>query len=163
MNKQEILNEIIELRGRLNDLEKIYNSLVPPSERWRGDKDDKYYFISAVGSIRFDTETEEGVDDSRYDIGNYFQGYEDAEFEAERLKVIASLREWATPVDDFDWNNNNKKYILEVRTKGEECFLAIDYDYVYQLSDLYFKTKEQAESAIKAVGEDRIIKYYFRR
>ena len=163
MNKQEILAEISELKDRLNKLEKMYDSLTPPYKRWRAEKDDDYYFIRAEGIVCFDRENEAIMDNSRYELGNYFETREEAEFEVERLKVIAELKEWATPPTDFDWDNNNRKYILEVRSTTEKCFLAIDYDYVYQLSDLYFRTKEQAENAIKAIGEDKIIKYYFRR
>ena len=36
MDKQEILNEIAELKERLNGLEKMYDSLTPPNKRWRG-------------------------------------------------------------------------------------------------------------------------------
>ena len=157
MNKQEILTEIEELKERLNNLEKMYNAV--SDKRWRGDEDDDYYFISALGTVYRDTENVKAVDNARYDIGNYFQTKEEAEFEAKRLKVVTELREFSTPPTDFDWDNTDKKYTLILESTG----VKVKFFYMYQSSDLYFRTREQAENAIEAIGEDRIIKYYFRR
>lgn len=158
MNKQEILTEIEELKERLNSLEKMYNSV--SDKRWRGDKDDDYYFISALGTVYRDTENVKAVDNARYDIGNYFQTKEEAEFEAERLKVVTELREWATPISEFNWNDAaEKKYVILLELDE----VKVDSFALYQISDLFFKTKEQAESAIRTVGKERILKYYFKR
>ena len=159
MNKQEILTEIEELKERLNSLEKMYDSLTSPNKRWRGEKNDNYYFITTGGTINCNAESVVALDDMRYAIGNYFQTKEEAEFEAERLKVVTELREFSTPPTDFDWDNTDKKYTLILESTGVKA----KFFYMYQVSDLYFKTREQAENAIKAIGEDRIIKYYFRR
>lgn len=166
MNRQEILEEITALKERLNKLEKMYDSLTPPNKRWRAKKDDDYYFISAEGSAYLDRENEVIVDGLHYDIGNYFKTEEEAKFEVERLKVIAELKEWATPVSEFDWDEygeDTRKYVLAVANNGENCHLEMDYYYTHQVSDLYFESEEVAKSAIEAVGEERIIKYYFRR
>lgn len=160
MNKQEILDEIATLKERLNNLEKQYDFFNSPYKRWRAERGGGYYLISAVGSIRYDNENEAIVDGLHYDIGNYFKTEKEAEFEVERLKVIAELKEYATPVNEFDWNNSlEKKYTILL----ESDEVRVDYFISCQTSDLYFKTKEQAKNAIESVGEDRIIKYYFRR
>jgi hypothetical protein len=139
------------------------DSPTPPNKRWRADEDENYYYITAGGAAYISAEVDTSTDDTRYELGNYFKTEEEAKFEVERIKVIAELKEWATPISEIDWEDDKRKYILEVRSTKEKCFLAIDYDYDYQLSDLYFESKEIAENAIKAIGEDRIIKYYFRR
>lgn len=162
MNKQEILDEIAELKERLNSLEKMYNSLTPPNKRWRAKKGDCYYYMNHAGAICSDTEGEQIKDTHRYRIGNYFETVYDADFERERLKVIAELREWATPADDFDFTFNTneiKKYIIVL----ESDKITVEKYYAYQPSELCFISREMATNAINAVGEERIIKYYFRK
>lgn len=163
MNKQEILDEIASLKEQLNNLEKLYDSFNPPNKRWRAEKDDKYYFISTGGNINYDIENVVVLDDLRYVLGNYFKTAEEAEFEIERFKVIAELKEWATPINDFNWADDTRKYVIVVANTGENTCLAVDFYYTNQVSDLCFQSEEVAKSAIEAVGEKRIIKYYFRR
>lgn len=164
MNRQEILEEITELKERLNKLEKMVDSSTLPNKRWRAKKDDEYYFIGTAGSINHDTENVVALDDLRYAIGNYFKTEEQAEFEVERLKVIAELREWATPISEFNCEDSRKKkYVIVNINKGENSYLAVDFFYTNQVCDLCFQSEEVAKSAIESVGEDRIIKYFFRR
>ena len=160
MNKQDVLAEMTELKDRLNKLEKMYASLIPPNKRWRAEKDDEYYYITERGFATFKKEIGSGLDDAQYELGNYFETREQAEFEAERLKVITELRGWATPISEFDWNDNTQqKYVFIF----ENNYLRVDYFYSLQVCDLYFESREIAENAIEAIGEERIIKYYFRR
>jgi len=163
MNKQELFDEITKLKERLNELEKMYDSLKLPNKRWRAKKDEYYFFILPTGTVRSSIEAKMEIDNIYYAFGNYFKTQEEAEFEAERLKVIAELREWATPVDEFDWNAHGEyKYILKISNNGGFC-LRIGVWESYQYSDLVFASEEIARNAIEAVGEERIIKYYFRK
>lgn len=163
MNKQEILEEIATLKEKLNNLEKMYDSLTLPNKRWRAEVGEDYYFISA--GLCLDRERSTSTDNARYELGNYFETREQAEFEAERLKVIAELREYATPVNEFNWSNDfENKYEINVENNKEgNISLIVDDWHTYQFSDLYFASEELAKNAIESVGEDRIIKYYFRR
>ena len=61
-----------------------------------------------------------------------------------------SFIEWvASEVVSEYWEFNNE---------GE-----VGFYYTNQVSDLYFESEEIAKRAIESIGEDRIIKYYFRR
>lgn len=160
MNREEILEEISELKERLNNLEKQYDSITLPNKRWSAEIGCSYYYITARGLVEAKTEAGLDLDNSRYEFGNYFRTREQAEFEAERLKVITELREWATPANEFDWDNSEERKYTILLESNE---VRVDFFSMYQSSDLYFKTKEQAEEAIRAVGKDRITKYYFRR
>jgi hypothetical protein len=165
MNKQEILAEITELKDRLNKLEKMYDSSTLPNKRWSAEIGYSYYYITASGLIESKTEAGLALDNSRYEFGNYFRTEEEAEFEIERLKVIAELKEWATPISEFNWvDSNERKYTLEIKSTEENIHLTVAFYYgSIQTSDLCFQSEEVAKSAIESVGEDRIIKYYFRR
>lgn len=163
MNKQEIENKIQDMERELEELKeelKQKEFLPLPNKRWRGVTDDKYYYIGVEGAIRSCTEDAHVIDGLRYDFGNYFRTEEEARFEVERLKVIAELREYATSANDFDWKDSyNKKYMIVL----ESDEVKADYFCSCQTSDLYFKSKEQAEDAIRAIGRERLVKYYFRR
>ena len=160
MNRQEILDEIAVLKERLNKLEKMYDSLTPPNKRWRAEGGECYCYIGTDGMIYWNTEGKWDTDSIRYKFGNYFKTGEEAKFEIERLKVIAELREWATPAKTFDWDVcYDIKYMIILESNE----VKVDYFTTFQSSDLYFKTREQAENAIEAVGRERLIKYYFRR
>lgn len=160
MNRQEILNEIAELKEKINDLEKMYDSLTPSNKRWRADRGNTYYFINSDGRVFFENDYNLSVDERRYAFGNYFKTMEEAKFEVERIKVVTELEEWATPVNDFNWNDENAgKYFISLKF-GK---LTVSSYNTYQISNLLFTSKEVAENAIEAVGKDKIIKYYFRR
>jgi hypothetical protein len=160
MNNQDILNEIEELKERLDSLKKLYDSLIPLNKRWRADRENTYYFINSDGRVFFENDYTLRVDDMRYAFGNYFKTMEEAKFEAERLKVVAELKEWATPANHFDWND---MYVQKYFISLEFGKIVINSFSTYQNSDLVFASKEAAKKAIEAVGEDKIIKYYFKR
>lgn len=95
-------------------------------------------------------------------IGNCFKTREEAEFEVERLKVIKELKDYALKYNEheIDWKDKNK----------EKWFIHYDYSYsvirsvwTYSmvLSTVYFTSSQIADNAIKAIGEDRLKKYYF--
>ncbi len=166
MSRQEILEEIMALKEQLNNLEKMYDSLTPLNKRWRAETGDTFYYITATGLTEGKIEVGLDVDNSRYEFGNYFQTREQAEFEAERLKVTAELREWTTPISEFKWDGYSaRKYTLEIRGTGENIHLTVALYYCsgIQTSDLCFESEEVAKRAIESIGEDRIIKYLFRR
>ena len=162
MNSQDILKEMEELRERLDSLEKLYDSLTSPNKRWRANKGGFYYCISDDywDLVETDREDNSVIDDLRYIIGNYFETRKEAEFEVKRLKVISELKEWTTPINDFDWNNMDvQKYFISLKLDK----IMINSFSTYQVSDLVFASREAAKKAIETIGENRIIKYYFRR
>lgn len=53
--------------------------------RWRAKTGERYYFINYIGQIDFDTDLRGSVDDSAYEIGNYFQTKEEAEKYTEKF------------------------------------------------------------------------------
>lgn len=84
---------------------------------------------------------------------------EEAEFEVERLKVIAELKEFAEP-DDRKWNSLD--YHCSISYNHNKGGFDIDAWSVMKSDSIHFESKDKAREAIKAVGEDRIKKYYLR-
>ena len=104
---------------------------------------------------------EKGVEVRHDKDGRYFRhpfkcrltDEEAAEFVRERRKVLNEMREWAGKWNDL-WIllyvGPNKAIVPEIVTNGE-----------FTRGEMRFATREDAENCIRAVGGDRIIKYYF--
>lgn len=112
-----------------------------------------YYCLYGVGDIMrepFNTKYDEGA----RDIGNAFLTREEAEFEKERRKIETIMWKYSRP---FEWSGEN---------------WSIDYSYyrllitpnvnVYNSGLPYFESKEITQKVIDEIGEDRLIKYWFR-
>ena len=98
----------------------------------------------------------DSIDENAYAIGNCFKTKEDAEFEAERLKVIAELKRFAK--ERFEAENFN--YYIYYDTVNDEVWCNTVVQDI--TANIHFESEEIAEQAIKTVGADRIKKYYFR-
>lgn len=87
-------------------------------------------------------------------VGNIFNSYEEAEFEAEKRMVLAIVKRFAS---DFDPKIGKNWRIYWSHNRGE-----IDFEFFEEKkgSDLCFESVERAKAAIKAVGEKRFIKYF---
>ena len=142
---EELNKQIAELKARDEKNPK------PPHPRWKPERDEPYYTIhvgcACAGSNTWDSDT---LDGDIYSLGFVFQTEAEAEFAIERLKVLAEMREWTG-----EWN---APYLLL-------CGIAHGNVYVHWTTNangaLKFQTEEDAKNCIKAVGEDRIKKYYF--
>ena len=76
-----------------------------------------------------------------------------AEFAIERLKVLAEMREWAGDWDDV--------FVLTYMGSEDIVRACTVVSFRNTFGEMRFATKEDALNCIKAVGEDRIKKYYF--
>lgn len=123
---------------------------------------EKYWIILTSGTLSNYTWRGDCFDHGLLAIGNCFKTREEAKFEVERLKVIKELKDYALKYNEheIDWKDENK---------GKWC---IYYSYSYStvlsdvtssigLSTVYFTSSQIAGNAIKAIGEDRLKKYYF--
>lgn len=123
----------------------------PPHQRPELKEGDMYYYISADGFVLLKSWFGAPRDyDSRV-IGNVFRTKDAAEYAAEYCKVLAEMREWAGNWDD-SW-----VMIYDGWSPKAISIPAPDVTF----GELRFATKEDAENCIKAVGKDRLIKYYF--
>ena len=115
---------------------------------------DEYYAIDTFGEIKCTKYIDCKLDRSRSLLGNVFKTQEDAEFEVERLKVIAKMRKYVdVPVDDTDYAS----YIVYDHYTGNvSSTWSKD-----RLSNIRFSSITVANECIFAVSGDRIKKYYF--
>ena len=107
---------------------------------------DSYYYIDEAGYLRPDW----------FDEG-YFEilTEEEAEFELERRKIEAIIRKYSRPFKSSEAN-----YYIEYYP--EDKIIKV-YSYTYSNHGMHhFETKEIAQQVINEIGEDRLIKYWFK-
>ena len=160
MNKKEIKNKIKEAKEQIKDLQKTVNNLeeqLNKSEgRWKPEWNEHYYYIQPNGVTVF-TNNLSDVDQSIVAIGNCFKTKEEAEFEVDRLKVLAELKEFAF---EPDWKDGKQdKYALAYNHVTDEVDYCIAIN--MQRYNIYFETKEDVKNAIERVGKYRIMKFLF--
>lgn len=140
-----------ELKGVIEEVKGEVNP-TPPHPRWVPSNEDTYYVIGTCGDVFSQHWTCIDIDKSRLSCGNIFMTREAAEFAAERRKVLAEMWEWSRKWDDEFSIRYNKISGIEI---FNHCIPEKTY------GEMRFATKEDAINCVKAVGEDRIKKYYF--
>lgn len=157
------LNELMEKYGDYEVKEGFIDLLEKPKPKtvWDLEYGDVYYFLNAYGDVKKTAWVNTDANNEKLSIGNAFLTEEDAEFDRERLKVIAELKKYAREFSDGEWKDNKtQKYYLYYNWPNNE--VNTDYNYFSTYGNqLLFESGEKAQEAINAVGEERIKKYYF--
>ena len=146
-----------DIRKELDELDNV--KIEPESRRYKPMSGQTYYYIVSDGDIFHATWNNDHPDLLRFAVGNVFETKEEAEFEVERLKVIAELKEFAEP-EDREWDGQTNHF--HISGYGDSDTISIFSCEVVKTPTIYFESVEEAQEAIKAVGEDRIKKYYLR-
>lgn len=143
------------------ELERIVKKAKRDPRQWPG-YGEEYYYLTPSGKIGEDNWSDCEVDIDRFEFGNYFHTIEEAEFRVEELKVETELKRCMEKYngEDFDiLDNSVKKWYITY------CFDPINVNYTggwhFGCSKIVFETNEIAERAVKEVGEERILKYFF--
>lgn len=141
----KLIAQMAELKERGEEKPK------PPHPRWKPEEGEYYYWFTGQGTPSQDKWVASACDRDLYNIGNVFFDLKTAEFAAERLKVLAEMREWAG-----NWNDT---WVMIYDGWSPKAISIHAPDVTF--GELRFATREDAEGCIKAVGKDRLIKYYF--
>ena len=154
------LSEYIEKYGDCEVTDEIDKCIVKmPKTVYDLKYGDSYFSLTALGTIMPAIWHNVGSDWNRERIVNVFLTEEDAKFASERLKVIAELKKYAKEFSDEEWLNQSiVKHLIIF--DYEDHAINIGYVCSTKVSDIYFESEEKAQEATKAVGEDRIKKYY---
>lgn len=118
---------------------------------------DIYNAIASGGRVELYEWSGCAFDKGCYEIGNVFSTKEDAEFVVEKLKVIRELKQFAE-LKEKAWDSEDAHFYIEWDFTLRR--INIDRNYTRKGNCIYFDSVYMAENAIKAVGEDRIKKYY---
>lgn len=133
---------------------KIYEK---PTQVWKPNVGDKYYYISNTGSILYYMYDEDVTNKAIISIGNCFESKEEAEHMLEKIKIINKLRE----LSNIKFSENKGKYFIYYNFR-ENRVLCTETNYVKIIPfEVCFKTREDCQKAIDTIGEENLKKYYF--
>ena len=158
-NKEEILNEIKKTEEHLANMKKMLAEC--EYERWKPEKGEGYYFLNSCNIVRCKTWDADCSDVAHYNIYNCFKTREQAEAEAENVLVRRQLEDIARRLNkgkEFDWGDENqyKWYIVYNTTFGFEIY-SVSVNTIQGV--VYCLDKNFLNTAIKEIGEGRLIKY----
>ncbi|EKX89310.1 Uncharacterised protein [Peptostreptococcus anaerobius] len=122
---------------------------------WIPAEEERYWWIDTEGYVDW-TEWHGCTDDEgRLSIGNVFKTEKEAEFEVERLKILAIMKKYSRPFKKEDEN-------WVISFDETENFITYDIWWDINFSVPIFESREIAQKVVEEIGEDRLKKYYFR-
>lgn len=130
-----------------------------PKTVWDLEVGDKYFYIDSVGGFPNMTWNNDEYDVLRRNQGNVFLTLEEAQFEEMRRNVYATIKQYAYEFSEEEWKKGNIKKYYPCYDYPNHCII-IFADNCLCGSKLYFKSEEDIEKAIEAVGEEYFKKYY---
>ena len=151
------ISNILKMRKAIVEVPEAVKKL------WRPKFGEKYYGICPGGDVAEDSWEDKVIDYELYRIGNCFATEEAAIKASNRLKVIADLKCFAEENNrsGFDiYDDTTAKYKLVYRISEGSIGATFSYDIICG-DPVYFDSEKTALAAAEAVGEERIIRYYF--
>lgn len=129
----------------IDNFDEWFEEIPEKHERWRGGRGDSYYFIDDEGAIRHEIDTNDGMDNYRYNIGNYFKTEAEAEFYKKYLTARQVLLDDAEGGKCIEYGKNWHAY-YDTITKTYRSVHSISYFYP---GIIYFRTEEALEKSLK--------------
>lgn len=157
MTREEYEAKIDEkLKAVKKELMAEYKEEKPSRDEWK--EGDTYYYINTAGFI---IEGKIYRDSSgvmyRVTHGNAFRTYVEADFKRNRDAVLYELSKFAEP-KDRKWDGEIEHYYIYYKVTNNK--VCVEYSRTVKSNDIYFASREDAEKAVKKVGEQRIVKFY---
>lgn len=165
MNEMEKLKEKQEeLRKEIEKLDIQINELTEQrekSKRWRGKRDERYWFISESGEVYNTMETSDERDKASYKIGNYFRTEEEAKDIVEKINIYTQLKDLALKLnkgEKIDWDNTAQaKWNIGFSDNAFQLCCAYRIQGVDQI---YCLDSDFLNIAIEEIGEDNLKKLF---
>lgn len=141
----------------IDNFDEWFEEIPEKHERWRGGRGDSYYFIDDEGAIRHEIDTNDGMDNYRYNIGNYFKTEAEAESYKKYLTARQVLLDDAEGGKCIEYGKNWHAY-YDTITKTYHPVHSISYFYP---GIIYFRTEEALEKSLKEHEEQwKIVRKY---
>ena len=149
MKKEELIDVFMEFVGEK------FPELIE-EEKAPFNDGDTYYYVPSSGGINEDSWDDHQVDKGRLSFGNVFKTQEEAEFVAEKLKVIHELEALGSQFD-----RGFRNYYLAFDYYNKEIFINFQSNLNPCFFNTFFNSEEDAQKAVDEIGEYRINKYLF--
>lgn len=159
-SKEELLSELEKLKAEFHTLEekiKAYEEGLNSqnTRQWIPEKEEMYWCMDNNGWAFSSPWEDHTLDKDRLEIGNVFKTEKEAEFEVERLKILATMKKYSRPFVEGDDN-----YYMELNHKRDN--IEVSSYFLYDTGVYHFESEEMAQRVIDEIGKDRLKKYYFR-
>lgn len=129
-----------------------------PTQVWKPNVGDKYYYISNTGSILYYMYDEDVTNKAIISIGNCFETKEEAQHMLQKIRIINQLQE----LSNIKFNENQKsKWCIFYDFDKNELTCIYNRYCKHSPFEVYFASKEDCQKAIETIGEDNLKKYYF--
>lgn len=158
-NLEELKKKYEKFRQKINEFE---NNLKNKNNRRRVNHDCEYYYINYInGDLEIDSDTECNckIDDSRYNIGNYFKTKEQAEKALRKILIYVKLRDLADRLskkNPIDWSNSDQ-YKFYIYYDHRHNYLSQDsFCYTHYIGSIYCTCEDFLDEAIKEIGEEEL-------
>ena len=156
-------NELIRFKKLIEELKESQEEKQEHrNKRWRGEKNEDYYYILGNGGINTNNEDLSLYDNMLYDMGNYFKTEKEAQIVAEKIKIYTKLKDLALRLNkgkEIDWNNctQNKYHLYYQRGNGICQDMSSRWKHLGTIHCLDIKFKDEA---IKEIGEENLKKLF---
>lgn len=154
-NIEDLKKQLEELKEKIDKMEKQEKT----TERWRAEKDHKYYTILEGGGISFNFEAEDNIDDFLYKTRNYFKTKEEAEKRLEKINTYYELMDLADELNNgekIDWNNEEQVKFYFYYDADNDSLNIYATNYAKKIGEIYCLDKDFLDIAIEKIGEDRL-------
>lgn len=125
----------------------------------RVDIDERYYFVSEGGRVKYFKDLNDNYDDDKFNTLNYFNNKNYAEYVAFKENLMRKMDKfaWEHNARVINWERNSKKYYItfDIDIKN----LVVCWRVSYKSNDVFFTSKEIAKKALKEFKDD-LIKLY---
>lgn len=152
MRRSEYEERLEELNKQIEELKNVE---IEEDGFWKPEHMNDYWYIDSFGKVFKDRWNDSRSNFYSLCFGNVFKTKEEAEFEAERLRVYRELRQYSSNgklCKDYFYLGYDifKKDIVYVKVSNS----------IIRYGDLCFESKELTEKAVESVGKDKVLKYY---
>lgn len=129
-----------------------------PTQVWKPNVGDKYYYISNTGSNLYYMYDEDVTNKAIISIGNCFKTKEEAQHMLQKIQIITQLRK----LSNIKFNENQKsKWCIFYDFDKNELTCIYNRYCKHSPFEVYFASKEDCQKAIETIGEENLKKYYF--
>lgn len=118
-----------------------------------------YYSITRDGRIGFIHEDRLDHDNKMFDVANYFNNRNYAEYVAFKETLMRKIDRfaWEHNAKVVGWDDGSEKYYIAFSNRHN--VLTIDWACMYKSNDIYFTSREIAEMALEKFKDD-LMKLY---
>lgn len=165
MNKQQILEQIDELKQKIEELEKEVDSFefeeIKKGVRWKPEYYQNYFYIDDCGKLESESYMDEDADLFRFNTGNCFKTEQEAEEYKENLLTKQALKDLALELNngvEINWENQEqwKFYIYFNYSENQLC--TYFHSLGQNLLMTYCLNKDFLDIAKERIGEEKLIK-----